>query len=70
MPRKPIELPPDVARAFVRDMRAFFAEKNAIKADEIAARQAWLLNQHQGPRGKMLRLIDVKEMFRQMRDDA
>jgi hypothetical protein len=39
MPRKPIELPPAVARAFVKDMRAFFAEKNAIKRDEIAARQ-------------------------------
>jgi hypothetical protein len=23
MPRKPIELPPEVAKAFVRDMRAF-----------------------------------------------
>jgi len=30
MPRKPIELPSEVARAFVRDMRAFFAEKNSI----------------------------------------
>jgi hypothetical protein len=29
------------SRAFVRDMRAFFAEKNTIKRDEIAARQAW-----------------------------
>jgi hypothetical protein len=25
MARKPIELPPEVARAFVRDMHAFFA---------------------------------------------
>jgi hypothetical protein len=39
MPRKPIELPPAIARAFVNDMRAFLAEKNAIKRDEIAARQ-------------------------------
>jgi hypothetical protein len=31
MPRKPIELPRAVARAFVKDMRAFLAEKNAIK---------------------------------------
>jgi len=38
MSRKPLELPPDVARVFVRDMRAFFAEKNGIKADGIAAR--------------------------------
>jgi hypothetical protein len=47
MPRKPIELPPEVARAFVRDMRAFFAAgHDQIKKDEIAARQLWLLKQH------------------------
>jgi hypothetical protein len=65
MPRKPIELPPEVARAFVADMRLYFAEKNGIKRDEIAARQAWLLQQHWT--GK-LRTIDVKDMFVQMRD--
>jgi hypothetical protein len=37
--RKPIELPPAVARRFVEDMRAFHAEKNSVKADGIAARQ-------------------------------
>jgi uncharacterized caspase-like protein len=31
-------------------MRAFFAEPNTVKADGIAARQAWLLNQHLKPR--------------------
>jgi hypothetical protein len=37
MPHKPIELPPEVAKAFVRDMRAFFAAgHNTIKADGIA----------------------------------
>jgi len=35
----PIELPPAVARAFIKDMRAYHAEPNAIKRDEIAARQ-------------------------------
>jgi hypothetical protein len=44
MPRKPIELPPDVA-AFVAHMRAFFAEPNLIKRDEIAARQMSVLRQ-------------------------
>ena len=39
MPSKPIELPPTLARRFVDDMRAFHAEPNAIKRDEIAARQ-------------------------------
>jgi hypothetical protein len=46
MPMKPIELPPHVAKAFVRDMRAFFKAKDQLKRDEIAARQGWLL-----PRG-------------------
>jgi hypothetical protein len=60
MPRKQLEVPPAVARAFVEDMKAFFAEKNAIKRDEIAARQLYALKQHYT--GK-LRLFDVKEMF-------
>jgi len=36
MPNKPIEPPPDVARAFVRDMKAFFKTKGH-EADGIAA---------------------------------
>jgi hypothetical protein len=43
---KPIELPAAVARRFVEDMRAFHAEPNAIKHDEIAARQPHALKQH------------------------
>ena len=46
MPRKPIELPPAVVRAFVQDMHAFLAEEKAIKRDEIAARQLHALKQH------------------------
>jgi hypothetical protein len=46
MPRKPIELPPAVARAFVKDVRAFHIEPNAIKRDEIASRQLHALKQH------------------------
>lgn len=64
---KPIELPSAVARRFIDDMRAFDAEPNAIKQDEIAARQLHALRQHYT--GK-LRLADVKEMFEQMRDNA
>ena len=48
-------------------MRAFFAVKDGIKRDEIVARQAWLLNQHLGPQEKQLRLIDVREMFVEMK---
>jgi hypothetical protein len=66
MPRKPIELPPDFARRFAEDMRAWFAETNLIKRDEIAARQLHALRHYYV--GK-LRLTDVKEMFLQMRDD-
>jgi hypothetical protein len=65
MPRKSIELPPSVARAFVRDMRLFFKEKNAIKRDGIAARQLHALRPYNSPRGKKLRLSDVHEMFLQ-----
>ena len=70
MPRKPIELPPEVARRFFKDLRAYFAEENLIKRNGIAARQLHALRQHIGPRDKKLRLTDVKEMFVQMRDHA
>jgi lipase chaperone LimK len=65
---KPLDLPPKVARAFVNDMRAYFAEENRYKQDEIALRQLHALKEHQGPREKKLRLSDVKEMFLQMKD--
>ena len=68
MPRKPLELPPTVARAFVRDMKAFFAcGHDTIKADGIAAMQLHALKQHYS--GK-LRLTDIKALFVQMRDQA
>jgi hypothetical protein len=74
MSSKSIELPPRVAQAFVRDMRAFFAAPNMLKQDEIAARQLarqlQALNEHRRPRDKPLRLADVKQMFLQMRDHA
>jgi len=65
--RKPIELPPEVARNFVGDVRAFHAAKDSLKKDEIAAKQLWLLKQHWT--GK-LRMVDVMEMFQQMRNQA
>jgi len=66
MPRKELDLPAAVARDFVRHMRAFFAERDTIKADAIAAQQLHALREHYN--GK-LRISDVREMFRQMRDD-
>jgi len=69
MPSKPIELPPEVAKAFVKDMRAFFkASGTGVRADAIAAQQAWLLNQHLRPRMKKLTLTDVKTMFLELKD--
>jgi hypothetical protein len=70
MPRKPIELPPAIARAFIRDMNAYFAETNLIKRDEIAIRQLVALNEYLGRRERPLRVTDVKEMFLQMRNQA
>jgi hypothetical protein len=37
--RKPVDVPPEVARRFFEDMRAFHRERNPIKRDEIAGRQ-------------------------------
>jgi len=68
MPNKPIELPPAIAQAFVKDMRAFFEEENAIKRDEIAARQLRVLREFKGSREKKLRLSDVHEMFLELRE--
>jgi hypothetical protein len=65
MSSKPLDLPPAAARRFVEDMRAYFAETNLIKRDEIAARQLHVLRNYYV--GK-LRLADVQEMFLQMRD--
>jgi hypothetical protein len=38
MPQNPLDLPMQIAKAFVKDMRAYFAEPNAIKRNEIAGR--------------------------------
>lgn len=67
MVRRPLEIPPAAAKAFLRDMKAFFNASGSIMQDEIAAKQAWLLNEHL-PRGAKVRLTDVKELFLQMRD--
>jgi hypothetical protein len=70
MPGKSIELPPEVAKAFVRDVRAYHAEKGAIRRDEIAIRQLTILNEYLGRREKPLRVTDIKEMFEEMKDKA
>jgi hypothetical protein len=57
-PLAPIELPSDVAKSLVKDMRLFQAESNAIKRDEIASRQLFVLRQRYTSK---LHLHDVKE---------
>jgi hypothetical protein len=70
MSKKPLDLPMQVANAFVKNMRAFHAEPNAIKRDEIAARQLHALREYNPPRAKKLRVTDVIEMFQEMKDHA
>jgi hypothetical protein len=65
--KKPLELPPTVARGFVEAMRAFFAEEDATKRDAIAAHQLSVLRDYQASREKPLRLSDVKAMFAEMK---
>jgi hypothetical protein len=64
----PLNLPPNIARAFVEDMRAYFAEEDRRKRDEIALRQLHVLREHQGPREQALELSDVKAMFLHVRN--
>jgi len=68
--RKQLELPPEVTKAFVRDMRLFFKAKDQNKRDEIAARQRSALSEFQGPRDKKLRVTDVIKMFQEMKDQS
>lgn len=68
MARKPIELPPEVARKFVEDMRAYLKEPSELKRDVIAARQMHILNEHARPGDKPVRIPDVREMFERMRN--
>jgi len=68
--RKPLELPPEIAKAFVRDMRAFHAEKSPLKRDEIASRQIQFLRQFQGKSERRIKPHQVKEMFEEMKDQV
>jgi len=67
MVRRQLEIPPEAAIAFVRDMRAIVKAKGQLMQDEIAGKQVWLLKRHL-PRGTMLRTSDVKELFHRLKD--
>jgi hypothetical protein len=63
-------LPPSAVASFVRDMRAFFAEPDAIQRDKIAARQLRMLESFRLPQERDLQLSDVKQMFVEAKDRA
>jgi hypothetical protein len=65
-----VVLPPSAAASFVRDLRAFLAEPNELKRDEIAKRQLHILERFRLPHERDLRLSDVQEMFEQMKEHA
>ena len=68
--RKKSNLPPDVARAFVKDMRAYFGEKHPIRRDEIARRQPVALRDYYPSSVRELLLPDIYEMFEKIKDEA
>lgn len=57
------DLPPGAARRFVADLRAWHAEKNSHKRDEIAARTAWLITEHQPRRAQHIRCMCCRKPF-------
>ena len=62
-----MEIPPEIARAFVQAMNDYFAEPNPTKQDAIAVHMLHVLRDYQPPREKKIGLSDVKRMFRKMR---
>jgi hypothetical protein len=61
---------PDVARAFVKDMRAYFGERHPIRRDEIARRQLVALRDYNPSSVRELLLPDIYEMFEKIKDEA
>lgn len=67
-PRK-LDIPPAIARAVMDDLRAYHAETSGIRRDAIAANTRHILLEHL-PVGTKLRLVEIKELFEQMKDEA
>ena len=61
------DIPPDAVHDFVADMRLYHAEKNGHQRDQIASRQARLLNDHLPPKSKRMTAFEVGEVFRLMK---
>jgi hypothetical protein len=60
------DIPLEIARKVIDDMRAFYAEQDGHKRDGIAAETLERLRPYQPKYGKKIRLMDVKELFQQM----
>src|ERR1700730_18668097 len=67
MVRWNFDIPPDAARDFVADMLSYHAEKDGHRRDQIAARQARLLNDHLPSKSKRMTPRDVTEVFKLMK---
>ena len=67
MVRWNFDIPPNAAHDFVADMRSYHAEKDAHQRDQIAARQARLLNDHLPPKSKRMTPSEVGEVFMLMK---
>jgi hypothetical protein len=62
------DIPPEVARKVLDDMRDYFAEPDAFKRDAVAVVTLNRLRDYQRQiGGKRLTLSDVKELFDQLR---
>ncbi|WP_375782954.1 hypothetical protein ACE10Z_23860 [Bradyrhizobium sp. Pha-3] len=64
--RKPLEIPPAIARQFEADMRAYHAERDGIMRGRIAVGTRHMLLEHM-PAGTKLRLSEVEKLFELMR---
>jgi hypothetical protein len=68
MVRWNFDIPPDAAQDFVADMRSYHAEKDGHQRDQIAARQARLLNDHLPSKSRRMTALEVGEVFRLMKE--
>jgi hypothetical protein len=68
--QKPLDLPMEVVKGFVEDMRAYHAASNATRRDEIAERQLYALRPFNPPWAKKLQLSDVIQLFQETKDQA
>lgn len=64
---KQFDLPRNAAKTFMADLRAYHAETDGFKRDEIAARQCFLLREYVPQHGKKLRMRDIKDLFEAMK---